>query len=177
MLQANLIRALLFLNTLNNDKIILMKKIIKTAILIGFLIMMYCLSAQNGNESLRLSNSLLDLLINWIKALGNFRLGFISSWINSLSDREMYLVVSYYFRKTAHFGEYFILFILTYECFKEYKFKHVILISLLFCLACAGLDEFHQYFVSMRAASIKDCVIDFFGSLCGYLFWHHLCKK
>ena len=154
-----------------------MKKIIKTAILIGFLVMMYCLSAQNGNDSLKLSNSVLDLIYDWIKSLGNYRLGPISNWINSFEGNSLYYVVGLYIRKLAHFCEYFILFILSYECFKEYKIKYVIILSLLFCLACSGLDELHQLFVLGRAASFKDCLIDLAGSVCGYLFWHHLCKK
>ena len=154
-----------------------MKKIFKTAILIAFLILMYSLSAQNGNDSLRLSNSLLDYIYDWIKALGNYKLGPISDWINSYDDISLYYVIGFYFRKCAHFGEYFILFILTYECFKEYKIKYVVIVSLAFCLLVGASDELHQLFVLGRAGSFTDVLIDFSGSVFGYLFWHHLCKK
>lgn len=139
--------------------------------------MMYYFSAQNGNDSLRLSNSVLDLVYDWVKTLGNYRLGPISNWINSFEGNSLYYVLGFYIRKLAHFIEYFILFILSYECLKEYKIKYVIIVSILFCLACAGLDELHQLFVLERAASLRDCLIDLSGSVCGYLFWHHLCKK
>lgn len=154
-----------------------MKKFIKTVILIGFLVMMYCLSAQNGNDSSALSNSVLNYIYDWVKSLGNYKLGLISNWINSFEGNSLYNTLSFYIRKLAHFSEFFILFILSYECFKEYKIKHVIVLSLAFCLLCAITDELHQFFVLGRVASLRDCLIDLSGSVFGYLFWHHLCKK
>lgn len=139
--------------------------------------MMYCLSAQNGNDSSALSNSVLNYIYDWVKSLGNYKLGLISNWINSFEGNSLYNTLSFYIRKLAHFSEFFILFILSYECFKEYKIKHVIVLSLAFCLLCAITDELHQFFVLGRVASLRDCLIDLSGSVFGYLFWHHLCKK
>lgn len=139
--------------------------------------MMYCLSAQNGNDSSALSNSVLNYIYDWVKSLGNYKLGPISNWINSFEGNSLYNTLSFYIRKLAHFSEFFILFILSYECFKEYKIKHAIVLSLAFCLLCAITDELHQFFVLGRVASLRDCLIDLSGSVFGYLFWHHLCKK
>jgi VanZ family protein len=72
-------------------------------------------------------------------------------------------------RKGAHFTEYFILFILTYNVISLYvierksRFYSIILV---FLYACS--DEFHQSFIPGRGPAFKDVMIDTSGGILGY---------
>lgn len=135
---------------------------IKTFLWIFWLVLIYYFSSQNGSESGFLSNSIL------IKIADILKINDVDSFIKTFSVL---------IRKTAHFVEYFMLFILTYECLKEYKIRKVLIVSLLFCISWAFFDEFHQLFVDGRCGQIKDVLIDSFGSFTSLLFWHHLIKR
>ena len=139
-----------------------MKKMIKTFLWIFWLILIYYFSSQNGSESGFLSNSIL------IKIADILKINDVDSFIKTFSVL---------IRKTAHFVEYFMLFILTYECLKDYKIRKVLIVSLLFCILWAFFDEFHQLFVDGRCGQIKDVLIDSFGSFTSLLFWHRLIKR
>lgn len=126
------------------------KKIVKSVALVLWLILIYSFSSQNGTQSSGLSNGLLTYIGSLLKVAN------IDSFVSNFS---------FLIRKTAHFTEYFILYFLTYECFKEYTNKNILIISFAFCVLCAGFDEFHQLFVSGRCGQVKDVLIDSFGSL------------
>ena len=140
----------------------MMKKMIKTFLWIFCLILIFYFSSQNGTKSDFLSNGIL------IKIADLLRINDVDGFV------EIFGIL---IRKVAHFVEYFMLFILTYECFKEYKIKKVLVVSLLFCILWAFFDEFHQLFVDGRCGQIKDVLIDSFGSFTSLLFWHHLIKR
>ncbi len=138
-----------------------MKKIIKTILWFAWLILIFCLSNENGTQSSSLSNGILLYIAKFLK----------------VSDIAWFIhTFSFIIRKGAHFSEYFILYILTIECFKEYKVNHLVLISIIFCVIYASFDEFHQLFIDGRCGQFKDVLIDSSGSLCSLLFWH-LIKK
>lgn len=138
-----------------------MKKIIKTILWFAWLILIFCLSNENGTQSSSLSNGILLHIAKFLK----------------VSDTDWFLkTFSFIIRKAAHFSEYFTLYILTIECFKEYKVNHLVLISIIFCVIYASFDEFHQLFIDGRCGQFKDVLIDSSGSLCSLLFWH-LIKK
>lgn len=134
------------------------KKIIKTLLLIAWLILIFYFSAQNGTISSNTSGRLLKIIANFLK----------------VSDVDNFVsTFSFLIRKTAHFSEYFILFIISYNCFKEYSnFKKIALISFIFCVLCASFDEFHQLFVDGRSGQVKDVLIDSSGAFCAFLIWH-----
>ncbi len=139
-----------------------MKKVFKTILWICWLGIIYYFSSQNGTQSSDLSNRLLVDIANILR----------------VSDADSFVKgFSFLIRKMAHFTEYFILFILTYECFKEYGIKKMIIVSLLFCVLWAFFDEFHQLFVDGRCGQIRDVLIDSCGSFVSYFFWHHLIKR
>jgi hypothetical protein len=48
--------------------------------------------------------------------------------------------------------------------------EKLVFLVLLISLIYAASDEFHQFFVPGRFATIKDVAIDFFGSICAVLF-------
>jgi len=70
-------------------------------------------------------------------------------------------------RKLAHFTEYFILGVLLFRAFRsdssEKQAWRWAALSLLAGVLFAAGDEFHQWFVSMRTASIVDVGIDSMG--------------
>ncbi len=133
-----------------------MKKIIKTLLWLAWLILIFCLSNENGTESSNLSNGLLIQIANFLKV----------SDIDSFIENFGFII-----RKGAHFSEYFILYMLTYECLKEYKINKLMVVSLIFCVIYASFDEFHQLFIDGRCGQIKDVLIDSSGSFVSSLIW------
>jgi len=99
-------------------------------------------------------------------------LNFLLNKININIDLN---TLSLIIRKGAHFFEYFILAIFSYNIVKTYDYKKgkilydkvsifSYLIVLIFCVLIAASDEFVQGFISGRARSLFDVVIDFLGS-------------
>lgn len=82
-----------------------------------------------------------------------------------LKESNQIELINFIIRKCAHFTEYFILTLLMYSLLKEYiiEEKKRYIISIIFCIIYATIDEFHQLFVLGRTASIRDCIIDSLG--------------
>lgn len=138
-----------------------MKKIIKTLLFVSWLILIYLLSAETGDQSGSLSDGILLSIAKLLK----------------ISDTKAFVnTFGFFIRKLAHFSEYFILYILTYECFKEYNCPKLIVVSVLFCVLYASFDEFHQLFVDGRCGQITDVMIDTSGSVVSCFLWR-LVKK
>ncbi len=69
-------------------------------------------------------------------------------------------------RKSAHFTEYAILFILIFNWLKYYfKLTPALVFSLLFVFLYACTDEFHQLYVPGRSGRFTDVLIDTSGGL------------
>lgn len=138
-----------------------MKKIIKTLLFVSWLILIYLLSAETGDQSGSLSDGILLSIAKLLK----------------ISDTKAFVdIFGFFIRKLAHFSEYFILYILTYECFKEYNCPKLIVVSVLFCVLYASFDEFHQLFVDGRCGQLSDVIIDSSGSIVSCFLWR-LVKK
>jgi VanZ family protein len=75
--------------------------------------------------------------------------------------------VSFIVRKSAHFGQFFLLgifwFQYLYQVIKNKKFMHYYVAF--FCLLTAIIDESIQLFSIGRAFQFTDILIDFFGSI------------
>lgn len=74
-------------------------------------------------------------------------------------------------RKMAHFSEYACVGFLSYSLIVLWygtRWKGYLLV-ILQLLISAGADEFHQYFVPGRNASIKDVMIDTAGGIAGMI--------
>lgn len=138
-----------------------MKKIIKTLLFVSWLILIYLLSAETGDQSGSLSDGILLSIAKLLK----------------ISDTKAFVdTFGFFIRKLAHFSEYFILYILTYECFKEYNCPKLIVVSVLFCVLYASFDEFHQLLVDGRCGQLSDVIIDSSGSIVSCFLWR-LVKK
>ena len=139
-----------------------MKKIIKTLLFVSWLILIYSLSAETGDQSGSLSDGILLSIAKLLK----------------ISDTKAFVdTFGFFIRKLAHFTEYFILYILTYECFKEYNCPKLIVVSVLFCVLYASFDEFHQLFVDGRCGQLSDVMIDSSGSIVSCFLWRLVCEK
>jgi VanZ family protein len=78
-------------------------------------------------------------------------------------------------KKSAHFGEYFILAVLVnYSLRRTTQFSRSkrLIYTILFILIYAGSDEFHQLFTPGRESRIRDVAIDVFGGSTGIILYN-----
>lgn len=126
--------------------------------------MMFGFSAQNGQESGGLS---FFLSKKFVQMADYFETGEWSlAQLNSRAE-----MLQFFVRKAAHFSEYALLGILEYllacEGLKTDKKRIPLVGGILFLSGMA--DEFHQWFVPGRYASIWDVCLDFAGGMTGML--------
>lgn len=135
------------------------KRVIKGTLLLVWMGIIFYFSSQVGNDSKGLSEGLLSKLFD--------------PFSNYYTLDEFILTFGTPIRKLAHFLEYFILGILSFEFFKELNIKHVLLISILFCVLYATSDELHQLFVPGRSFMILDILLDSSASILSILLFKH----
>ena len=122
--------------------------IINWILLILWIIIIFFMSHQPAE----VSNQQSDLIIQIFNKIGLD----LNSYLGSLA--------TFIIRRTAHFTEYFILYILANNVLRYYfsdKKKRIYI--LIFVLIYAISDEVHQYFVPGRAMALRDVLIDFSG--------------
>lgn len=119
--------------------------------MLAFLWMMiiFFLSAQSGNESGSLSTSLFKPLFDMLVPMG-------------IPADLLSLII----RKSAHFIEYMILGILVFRALDTYEIQlsQKVYLAILLCIGYAISDEIHQIFVPGRAGTLIDVLIDSLGS-------------
>ena len=141
-----------------------------TAVLIVLLFLIYVMifnfSAEDANASSGVSQKVTRWLLQiYYKLQGNT--GGLSVVIPAGEVDEAEAVI----RKLAHFTEYMLVGLLSLWIWLLWKAKRLrsgafVLVQL---VISASLDEFHQYFVPGRYASIRDVLIDTAGGLTGML--------
>ena len=128
--------------------------IISWSLLIGWMLLIFCMSNQPADISTKQS----DLVIKLFATIGidlNNHLGEITSFL---------------VRKAAHFTEYFILYCFSINICKQYvDIKKARIYSLFIVLGYAISDEVHQYFIPGREMAIRDVAIDFLGGVLGFI--------
>ena len=137
-------------------------------LLLGWMTLIFCLSAQGGDESSVTSNSFGALLYTLLRSI----FPFLQISLDAFVEEYVPLI-----RKIAHFSEFAVLGILIYLNLWEFSKKNIIVYSSLLSVLYAALDEIHQLFVDGRCCSVKDVLIDSAGALCGILFCHFLKMK
>ncbi|GKU27721.1 VanZ family protein [Clostridium folliculivorans] len=121
-------------------------------VLLFWMIIIFVYSSKNGTESDKQS----ALVIYVFNALGIDLNGM-------LGDLATFIV-----RKTAHFTEYLILFLLAYNVFRNYlNKKAAIICGIILTFGYASTDEIHQLFVPGRTGKFRDVLIDTSGSIFG----------
>ncbi len=145
-----------------------MRYFIKPLSLLPAIAMMYIifsLSAQDGAASSKLSYGVSHDFVSAVDRVLDLEL--TPKQINRCISR-----IHYYVRKLAHITEYFLLAVSISIPIYVYGIRGIwiILTSGILCIGFAALDEMHQLFVVGRGASVKDVLIDSFGSLLGIIF-------
>ncbi len=139
----------------------LIKKIyfsLSLIIVIALLVLIFCLSHQNGSDSGDTSG--------WFTALINLLLPF------SVSESTI--------RTLAHFSEFACLSFFVNNLFVAYKEKLSPVISVSFSFLYAITDEIHQIFIPGRACQFSDMMVDLGGIISGmavYAVVYLLVKK
>lgn len=78
-------------------------------------------------------------------------------------------------RKAAHFSEYMILFLLSYNVLKNYvTVRDAYILGLLIVAGYSCTDEIHQLFIPGRSGKFQDVLIDTSGGIFGMVI---LCVK
>lgn len=131
-------------------------------------IIMMCLifsfSEQDGTTSSQLSFQVGVKVFS--AANETFDRGWSTAKIEKLSEQSQY-----YIRKTAHFTEYFLLAVSVAFPLYVYGVRGLWLVIFAggFCVAFAGLDEYHQSFTAGRSPQKKDVLIDSCGVFLGVI--------
>ena len=103
-------------------------------------------------------------MLVWGMLVGYCALVFIGSSISQV-PQELSKVPDY----VLHFIEYFIMGLLANLAFRtrplSFSIRMASVIATLFCVAYAVSDEFHQYFVRGRYASLPDIGADLLGAV------------
>ncbi len=127
---------------------------ISVIIVIALLILIFCLSHQNGEDSTETSG--------WFTALINFLLPF------PVSESTV--------RTLAHFSEFACLGFFVTNLILSYTEKLKPFLSVPFSFLYAITDEIHQIFVPGRACQAEDMLVDLAGIISGTLVFIALVK-
>lgn len=146
-----------------------MKKIIAWVLVILWMILIFFLSDMTGERSHNISEGTIENVVtDVVNTTNNLN-------ITKKSDNQKNIikntseVLNYIIRKLLHMLEYFILYILLFNAFKNYNInnKNIIIYSCLLCFIYSCSDEIHQLFRE-RTGHFSDCIIDMIGVLIGY---------
>lgn len=136
------------------------------AVLIWMMVI-FCFTAQNGDESGDLSSGVTHLVMTVFNQL------FQLEW-SQAELLEMVSIWDYPIRKLAHMTEFGILAVLIFIAIKNYKIvnttKKRYLFAWLGAVAYAASDEFHQLFVPGRSGNLFDVCVDASGALIAMTF-------
>ena len=129
------------------------KKIVAWILLLFWMSLIFFMSNQPGD----ISDGQSDLVIK------------IFSYVGIELNDYFGTLASFIVRKGAHFTEYLILYLLSYNLNKNYFSKNSKLYSIIVVFLYACSDEIHQFFIPGREMHIRDVIIDTSGGLFGYL--------
>ena len=132
------------------EKIILLVRKILIVLLVFWMLGVFFLSNQNGEESSTLSTNI----------------ALVITFRNEESAENIEPTV----RKVAHMMEYAIGAMLFYGIlitYEKYSLRGRIIMTIAFIILYAGLDEFHQSFINERNGNLIDIGIDSFGGALG----------
>lgn len=118
-------------------------------IVLSLLVLIFCLSHQNGEDSTETSG--------WFTALLNFIFPF------ELTED--------FVRTMAHFSEFACLSFFMNNLFVSYKEKPKPIIACVLSFFYAITDEIHQIFVPGRACQFLDMMVDLAGIISGFIVY------
>ena len=133
-------------------------RIVSVVLLLALMTTIFCLSAQEADESSSLSDGIT------VKIIAGFFPEFED--LSEIEQEEIIHDTTFYVRKLAHFSLYFLmgfLSFLTISSYKKIKLFLKFLFSYLFSVLYAASDEIHQFFVPGRSCELRDVFIDSCG--------------
>ncbi|MCH4890660.1 VanZ family protein [Acidaminobacter sp. JC074] len=133
-------------------------------LVIGWMILIFLLSAQVADQSNELSTGITEKLFVLVGKV-----------FKDLSLKTF----NHYIRKTAHFTIYLVLGLLLMHAFKvsHATRRGGVFLTFVSGMVYAVSDEFHQSFVPGRGPSFFDVIIDTSGVIVGILVFLLLCWK
>lgn len=149
--------------------------VLSLLLVIAVMVMIFCFSAQTGEESGEMSGRLTTWVLNLI----------IPDFENFSPERQEAIrsTVGLLVRKLAHFSEYALLGVSLMLHIAQVQKKITVRLPWLWAWGVgtlyAATDEFHQGFVAGRGPSVVDVTIDSAGVITGVLLmiWILHCKK
>ena len=144
-------------------------------LVIAVMVMIFCFSAQTGEESGAMSGRLTTWVLNLV----------VPNFENLAFEKQESIrsAVGFAVRKLAHFSEYALLGLSLMLHIVQVQKKITVRLPLLWAWGVGALyaasDEFHQGFVAGRGPSIVDVMIDSLGVIAGVLLmcWMlHRCR-
>ena len=142
-------------------------KITLWALVVLWMVVIFCFSAQTATESSDLSSSFI-----WQMA-DKFYDGFSDMTENE--KIEFVESLQGIVRTLGHIGEYAILGILVRVALIPYSISLKLLSASLVCFLYGTSDEIHQLFVEGRSFQFTDILCDSFGGICGACFVTLIC--
>ncbi len=139
-------------------------RIISSSLLVLWMILIFCLSAQTAEISSQTSGGVIAFILKLVYP------GFKE--LSALQAGEMTAEFQFIIRKCAHFSLYAGLGVLSFLSLVTYRRLSLPMLSafsLSICLLYSITDEIHQLFVPGRSGEIRDVCIDFCGSLIAVL--------
>ena len=146
-------------------------RIVSSILLLAFMTAIFCLSAQEADESSSLSDGITAKII----------MGLFPDF-DELSEVEQENIIhdtTFYVRKLAHFSLYFAMGVLSFSAIVSYKKIKLFLrylFSYVFSVLYAVSDEIHQLFVAGRSCELRDVFIDSCGVLLALIIIFVICN-
>ena len=139
-------------------------RIISAILLVACMVFIFCMSAQDSNESSNTSGNLITAVLK-----------IVYPKFKELSHIEKENLISsfqFFVRKGAHFTIYAIMGFLAFWTVGTYSItlKLKALLSGAICLLYSVSDEIHQRFIPGRSGEIRDICLDFSGSILAIIF-------
>lgn len=125
-----------------------------------WMVLIFYMSSQDGDESSSTSGVITDFIVNILEKIRND---------TPQAEASLYDIVNLGVRKLAHMTEYGILFLLSLLAVnkigdgKSKTYNKILAVLISFFYACT--DELHQLMVSGRAGRMTDVLIDMTGVL------------
>lgn len=146
-------------------------RIVTGLLVIAWMGVIYCFSAQDAELSGRVSGNVCDGIVSTVNDA--LKMNMTEQEVSAAADR-----MEHPLRKAAHMFEYAVLGLLSFAFYHGItrKEKRKYLYSVSTVIAYAATDEFHQFFSDGRAATLTDVLIDTSGAVIGLMFLFFLLK-
>ena len=141
-------------------KNLIFKRVLFLIMLVIAFYVIFNFSAQNGEESGSLSRKVTEIMVELVSKIKTMDINRKLHWIAKLEP---------IIRKLAHFGVYTVVgfsamgVLCTFDMQNIFKFITSFGVGIIYAIT----DEFHQYYIPGRNASVVDVCIDSLGVLTG----------